>query len=426
LNGHDRDGNVPLVIEPVFITGVGVVSAFGDSRGEFRDSLLAGESGIAPCASFKDAGCRSVLAARVARFDATRWIDAMKLRRMDETGPFALVAIRQALEDAHYQVAPDGDDRAGVVLGTYTAGGAATHEFLVSLFRGGPMGAPALLFNSTVANAAAGLVGLEFKLRGPNAAISQKEGSGLAAIATAVDLLRAGRADSVAAGGMDACYDLFFRVHDRFSVMSTAADFDSTVAPFSRCRRGFVMGEGAYGLWLERGQAWRDRGAHCYGEIVGVGVSSTVVPLNAWPESPEPLVRTMRIAMEDAGITAADVDVVYASANATRVLDDVEARALSEVFEGHGPVVTSIKGALGEFGASGSASCVAAALCGAAGRVPPIAGLIDADAAAAALGLATTAMAAPGPLVLVNSFASGGALYSAVLRIPAQADEVRV
>ena len=76
----------------------------------------------------------------------------------------------------------DGDDRAGVVLGTYSAGGQATSEYLDALFSGGPSGAPALLFNSTVGNAAAGLAGLEFKLRGPNATISQKEASGLAAI----------------------------------------------------------------------------------------------------------------------------------------------------------------------------------------------------------------------------------------------------
>ena len=123
------------------------------------------------------------------------------------------------------------------------------------LFRGGPSGAPALLFNSTVGNAAAGLAGLEYKLCGPNATISQKEASGLAAIVTAVDLLRLGRADDVGAGGMDAIYDIFYRAHDRFDVMSDAAAFDDSLAPFSRSRRGFVMGEGAFVLWLTRGAA---------------------------------------------------------------------------------------------------------------------------------------------------------------------------
>ncbi|MGH9372723.1 MAG: beta-ketoacyl-[acyl-carrier-protein] synthase family protein [Vicinamibacterales bacterium] len=405
------------MIEPVCVTGVGVVSAFGDSREGFRDSLLSGASGIAPVARFEAAGCRSVLAARVSHFDPARWIAPMKLRRMDESGPLALVAIRQAMEQARYVVAPAGDDRTGVVLGTCTAGGQATNEYLAALFRGGPTGAPALLFNSTVANAAAGLAGLEFRLRGPNATISQKESSGLAAIATAVDLLRSGRADAVATGGMDALYEIYFRTHDRFRVMNTAASFGPDVVPFGRCRRGFVMGEGGFGLWLERGNAWRARGARCYADIAGVGASSAAVPLNAWPDRVEPLVRTMQQALDEAGVRASEIDVVYASANASRVLDDTEARALTELFAGASPIVTSIKSALGEFGASGSAACVAAVLCGGAGQVPPIAGLTDVDPVAASLRLATASHIAPGPIVLVNSFASGGALFSAVLRV---------
>lgn len=411
------DGNVRPVTDPVCITGIGVVSAFGDSREAFRDALLSGSTGVAPSPRFESAGCRSVLASRVTNFDPARWISPMKLRRMDESGPFALVAIQQAMEEARYAVAPEGNDRAGVVLGTYSAGGQATNEYLAALFRGGPSGAPALLFNSTVSNAAAGLAGLEFKLRGPNVTISQKEASGLAAIATAVEVIRHGRADAVAAGGMDVSYDIFFRAHDRFRVMNDATTFGESAAPFSRRRRGFVMGEGGFGLWLERNDRWKARGARCYGEILGIGATSVAVPLNAWPDRPGPLVRTMRMALDEAGLLPSDVNVVYASANATAVLDEVEAKALAELFAGAVPVVTSIKAALGEFGASGSAACVAAVLCGAAGHVPPIAGLSDIDPAATGLRLATSTVACPGPVTLINSFASGGALFSAVIRL---------
>jgi 3-oxoacyl-[acyl-carrier-protein] synthase II len=123
----------------------------------------------------------------------------------------------------------------------------------------------------------------------------------------------------------------------------------------------------------------------------------------------------MRLAIEDAGLTPADVHVVYASANATG-LDAVEAAALGELFAGSRPVVTAIKGAIGESGTSGAAACAAALLCGAAGRVPPIAGLAVPAAEAAGLLLARQAMPAPGPIALVNSFASGGALSSIVVR----------
>ena len=413
----ERNGNVRPVAQPVCITGVGAVSAFGDSQNTFRDALLSGKSGIARSREFEEAGCTSVLAARVAGFDASSWIHPMKLRRMDASTPFALVAIQQAMEGAGYAARPDGDERAGVVLGTYSAGGGATSEYLAALFTKGPLGAPALMFNSTVANAAAGLAGLEFRLQGPNATMSQKEASGLAAIAAAVDLLRADRADTIAAGGMDSVYDLFFRVHDRFGVLNPDGEAGNSSAPFSTRRRGFVLGEGGFALWLERGHDCRRCEAASCGEILGVGASSAGVPLNAWPVLPEPLVRTMRLALEDAGVQASDIGVVYASANASHVLDETEARALAEVFGGHVPAVTSVKGALGESAASGAAACVAAVLCGGAGEVPPIAGLTEIDPAAAGLDIALVRRPAPPGLTLVNSFASGGALVSAVLRV---------
>jgi 3-oxoacyl-(acyl-carrier-protein) synthase len=125
----------------------------------------------------------------------------------------------------------------------------------------------------------------------------------------------------------------------------------------------------------------------------------------------------MRLALDDAGLAPADVDVVYASANGAEVLDRVEARALRQLFGSAQPVVTSIKGAIGECGAGGAASAIAAIVCGRVGRVPPIVGLRDPDDACGSLRLARTAASAPGPHVLVNSFASGGALFSVVLRV---------
>jgi 3-oxoacyl-(acyl-carrier-protein) synthase len=408
-------GSVRVVSDPISIAGVGVVSPFGDSPSGFRDALLEGATAIAPDSRFASFGCRSTLAARVAGFDPARWIPPMKLRRMDTTGPYALVSMRQAMEDAGYTVDAKGDTRSGVVLGTYSAGGHATNEYLDALFRGGPLGAPALLFNSTVGNAAAGLAGLEYRLCGPNATISQKEASGLAAIATAVDLLRLRRADAVGAGGVDAIYDIFYRAHDRFDVMSDAPAFDASLAPFSKSRRGFVLGEGGFVLWLTRGG-----GARGHGEVLGTGATSANCRLNAWPTDPSAIERAMSLALDDAGLVAADVDVVYASANATCGLDVVEARALVAAFGGSRTVVTSIKGAIGESGASSAAACVAAVLCGAAGRVPPIAGLTEADPITRSLRLAGAAVAAPGEIVLVNAVASGGAVTSAVLHIPAR------
>lgn len=397
----------------VVVSGIGVVSTLGASRESFRDGLLAGRSGIAPVTAFDVSACRTRVAASVTGFEPTAWIPPMKLRRMDDTARYAVVATRQAFEDASYPLGGDGDDHAGVIMGTFTAGGQATSEYLRALHAGGPAGAPAILFNSTVANAPASLAGLEFKLRGPNVTISQKESSGLAAIVSATDTIRLGRAPALAAGGVDAIFDIFFRVHSRFGVM---ADGDAP-GPFDRHRRGFVLGEGGFALLLENETAWRSRAAKRYGAVVGVAGGSAAVGINQWPDTPAPLVRTMHDAIGDAGLSPGDIDVVYASANATPVLDRVEAQALASLFDTARPLITSIKGAIGEFGASGAASCAAAFLCGAQGEVPPIAGLTEVDDAASGLNLARARQPAPGPIVLVNSTASGGSLFSVVLHV---------
>ena len=405
--------------QPVLVSGIGIVSVFGTTHAAFRNALLEGRSGVVPVCGFDTSGLRTTIAGEIAGFDPSPWVSPMKMRRMDRTAVYTVAAMKLALADAGVSIGTEGDDRSGVMLGTWTAGGGSTQQFLDGLFRGGPSGAPALLFDSTVPNSAASIAGLELRLRGPNMTISHKEASGLAAVAGAVDLIREGRALALMAGGADAIFETFYKAHDRFAVMSHERAFSNRVAPFDAARAGFVFGEGAFGLWVEHSDV--DRACQ-HGAILGVGASSAAVSLNAWPDRPEPLVRTMRLALEDAGLGPEAVDVVYASANATPDLDAVEADALTSLFGGSRTVVTSVKGALGEFGASGSAACAAAFLCGAAGRVPPIAGLTVPDPSTARLRVAREAIDTPGPIVLVNSFASGGALFSVVLRVRERRD----
>jgi 3-oxoacyl-[acyl-carrier-protein] synthase II len=302
-------------------------------------------------------------------------------------------------------------------MGTFTAGGQATSEYLTALHGGGAAAAPAILFNSTVANAAASLAGLEFKLRGPNVTVSQKESSGLAAIVSATDTVRLGRAPAIAAGGVDAIFDIFYRVHSQFGVM--AAGEGLPPGPFDTERRGFVLGEGGFALLLEDERSAAARDARIYGTVLGVSAGSAAVGINQWPDSAAAIVRTMTDAIADAGLTPADIGVVYASANATTVVDRVEAQAIHQVFGANRPLVTSIKGAIGEFGAGGAAACVAAVLCGGRGEVPPIVGLRDVAPEAAVLNLVCTRQPVPPPTVLVNSIASGGSLFSVVLSVAA-------
>jgi 3-oxoacyl-[acyl-carrier-protein] synthase II len=407
------DGNVRPVSRRVIISGIGIVSPLG-GRDTFCDRLLAGESAVAPITAFDVSACRTRVGAPVTGFDPAAWLPPMKLRRMDDTARYAVVITRQAFEDASALPGPDGDDGAGVVLGTFTAGGPATSEYLTALHDRGPTGAPALLFNSTVANAPAGLAALELKLRGPNMTVSQKEASGLGAIVTATDTLRLGRASALLAGGVDAIFDIFFRVHDRFGVMAASAD---PPGPFDGRGEGFLLGEGGYGVLLEAEERWGTRGRPSHGEILGVGAGSADVGINQWPCDPAPVVRTIHAALADAAVKPSDVAAVFATANGAPALDRTEARALAKVFGSSAPLVTSIKGALGECGASGAAAVVAALLCGQRREVPPIARLANPDEATAGLRLVRERTSLPGPVVLINSMASGGSLFAVVLRV---------
>jgi 3-oxoacyl-[acyl-carrier-protein] synthase II len=400
----------------IVVTGIGIVSPFGTSQDGFRDALLTGRQGMAPVTAFDTSNCRAHCAALVADFDPSRWIHPMKQRRMDAAGQYAVALARQALDDAGVPYGEVPDDGIGIVLGTYTAGGQPTEEFLRGLFALGPTGAPALIFNATVANIAASLAGLEMKLRGPNVTISQKEVSGLAAIAHASDILRHGRARALVTGGVDAVYQVFYRVHDRFGALSHTNGGPEGSRPFDVTRNGLLLGEGGFVLLLENEAEACGRGARIYGHLLGVAGSGTSVGLYQWPDRPEPLTHIMTEALTQAGVRPDDVDVVYAAANSSR-LDTVEAMALESLFGTGHAIVTSIKGALGESGAAGAAACVAALLCGRSGAVPPTTGLERVDPACAGLRIARRAEPAPGPIVLVNSVASGGALMSAVLRV---------
>lgn len=413
----NRNGNVPAVQRPAAITGVAACSSLGQTD-EFLEAVLDGRSGIRPISSFDTSSLRSKQAAELVGFDPAAFIHPMKLRRMDEVGSLSVASARLALDSAGLPRQDAGYDDVGVVFGTCTCGVHSTGEFLDRLLDLGPTGAPALLFSNTVGNAAASLVALEERLRGPNTTLSYKEASGLAAVAFAADLVRDGKAGALVTGGAEDIYDLYFKVHDWFGVLSRAGACPEGARPFDRTRNGFVMGEGAFVVLVEAGERAAARQAPVLAEIVGVGATGGVTAVNAWPTAPGPLVRCMRAAIAEAGIAPADVGAVYAAANGAVDFDRLESEAIVDVFGGRPVVTTSIKGAVGEGGMAGAASVATAVLAGRRGLVAPTAGLTEPDPACGPLGwVIGAADSLPSPYILVNSFASGGTNYSIVLRV---------
>jgi 3-oxoacyl-[acyl-carrier-protein] synthase II len=396
----------------VVITGMGCVSSLGVGADTFVDRLLAGESGIRPVTTFSTDGCRSHAAAMLRDFDAGRYFDPMKLRRVDEGGRLGLVSCRLAVEDARL---PTNTDEIGVVLGTATSGVHSTVQHLHKLATGGPAAVPAMGFANTIANAAASLCAVEFGLRGPNVTIGQKQASALAAIAFALAGLRQKRAAAFVCGGIDDFEERFFAVHDRMHVLSPTDGGEEASRPFDLRRNGFVLGAGGHLVVVETAASAARRGAASYGDVLGVGCGASASALGAWPTEPSGIVRAMRAALTDAGVEPAEVDVVFASANSTPMLDRVEALAIADVFGPGGVPVVSLKGAIGECGASGGAALIAALLGLSSGVIPPTFGC-DRPDPACPVDVSPLPRPARGRLAIINSTADGGAQYCLVVR----------
>jgi len=403
-------------VERIAITGLGLVSTLGRDPKSFIEALLAGTGGISEITAFDTRACRSHRAGKLLDFDPAEYIDPNKLRRIDEVGCLAVSSGKLALADAGVEANGAAASEVGVVLGTYTAGLHSTVDFLTGLVRRGPADVSPMLFSNTVGNAPASLCALEFGLKGANVTVTNKEASSLAAVAYSVNLLRHRRASTLITGGVDDIEANFFRIHDRFKVMSPADGGEEAARPFDRFRNGFVLGEGAFALFMEPWSRASTRGARIYAEVLGVGGTSSPAGINRWPDEPTHLSRAMQLALSDAGCTAKDVAVVFASANGAVVLDRAEAEAIGEVFGERGVPVVSIKGALGESGASGAASLTAAVLSLGRNRIPPTAGLREV-APDCPVDVRSESRCTSGRVALVNSFASGGANYSVVLRV---------
>ena len=400
--------------EQIAVTGLGCISGLGHTPEAFVRGLLDGRTAMAT-PDFDTSRCATRVAAVIRDFHPETYVSPQRLRRMDRIGQFAIAACRQALDDAGLLAGAAGSHQTGVVLGTYTCGTRSMVSYLRNLLTQGALGASALNFSNTVGNAAASLCALEFRLQGPNLTVSNKEASSLAAIATAVSFLYQRRAEAVVAGGVDEVEMMFHTVHDRFGVLAGDGNRDGISRPFDRRRTGFVLGEGAFLLVLERASAAAARGACVHGTITPAAATASSVRLNDWPSNPRDLARCMRSALEAGGVSPQEVQFVLASANSTPDLDRVEAEAIAQVFGARGVPVASIKGAIGESGVSGAASVIAALQALNSGVVPPTTGCeqpdedLHVDVAPVPRPIARRPA---GGVALVNSFASGGTLYS--------------
>ncbi|MFH8408579.1 beta-ketoacyl-[acyl-carrier-protein] synthase family protein [Streptomyces sp. NPDC018019] len=396
--------------DAVLVTGLGATTPLGGDTASTWNGMLAGRSGIDAIKEEWAADLPVRIAGRLA-VEPGEVLDRVQARRMDRCEQVALVAAREAWADAG---APEVDpERLAVVIGTGT-GGALTllgqDDVLETsgVRRVSPHTVPMLM-----ANGPAAWVSIELGARGGAHTPVSACASGAEAIAMGLDLIRLGRADVVVAGGAEACvHPLPLAGFAQAKAHSTRNDEPRRASrPFDVDRDGFVIGEGAGVIVLERAGFAAARGARAHATLAGAGVSADAFHITA--AHPEGQVRAMRLALDAAGLAPREIEHVHAHATSTPKGDLVEARSITEALGTH-PSVTATKSMTGHlFGAAGAIGALAAILTVREGIVPATQNV---DALDPEIGLdVVTGEPRKGTVsaALTNSFGFGG--HNAVL-----------
>ncbi|BDG60610.1 beta-ketoacyl-ACP synthase II [Caldinitratiruptor microaerophilus] len=351
----------------VVITGMGAVTPLGTGVEAFREGLFSGRSGVGPITRFDASGLETRIGAEVRDFNPLDFIDRKEARRMDRFVQFAIAAAQMALADAGLDLDHVDRDRAGVYMGSGIGGMETLSEQFAVLFEKGPGRVSPFLIPMMIANMAAGQLAIQFGLRGPNMTTVTACSSSNHAIGEAFHALREGKADVMLAGGSEAAFvPIALAGFSSMKALSTRNDEPERASrPFDRLRDGFVMGEGAGILVLETLDHAQRRGARILAEVLGYGTSADAHHIVQPPDSGEGGARSMRLALEDAGLVPEQVDYINAHGTSTPQGDVAETRAIKSVFGEHARrlAVSSTKSMHGHLlGAAGAVELIACVL----------------------------------------------------------------
>lgn len=356
---------------------------------------------------------------RVPGFDAEKELGERTARRTDRYTHLALLAVREALDDAGLTPSAWDGARVGVVLGN-ALGGTATFEQQFDVLRTeGAHRVSPLLIPMMGISMVAGHVAIDIGAKGPNLVTVTACASGATAIGVARDLLRSGQCDIVITGGTEA--SLTPSVVSAFAKMGALSrrsdDPLRASRPFDADRDGFVAAEGAAALVLERLPNAHARGATVRARITGFGASADAYHATSPDPGGDGAERAIRAALSNAAVAPDEVDHVNAHGTSTQLNDVTEAAVLRRVF-GDRPAVTSVKGVTGHsLGAAGAIEAVCTVLSVQHSLIPPTANLDTLDTRVDVDVVTKTARSTPVRLAVSNSFGFGG--QNAVLVVSA-------
>ena len=340
------------------VTGLGVVAPGGVGTEAWWASVLRGHNAIGPVSRFDASGCPVRLAGEVRGFDDAEHVPGRLLPQTDRVTRLALAAAAEALETAALDPGRLPDYAVGVVTANAAGGFEFGQRELQALWSRGSRHVGAYQSFAWFYAANSGQISIRHGLRGPSGVVVSEQAGGLDAVAQARRQLRRG-VTAVVAGGADSTLCPWgWTAHLAAGGMSTAEDPDRAYLPFDADARGHVVGEGGALFVIEDADTARARGAAVLGTVAGCAATFDPAPGTGRPR----LLAAAELALADAGITPAEVDVVFADAAGERDADQAEAQALTTLFGPFGVPVTAPKSMTGRLLSGGSAVDLAAAL----------------------------------------------------------------
>jgi 3-oxoacyl-[acyl-carrier-protein] synthase II len=360
----------------VVITGLGAVAPNGIGTQTFWENLINGVSGIAPISRFDASKHDTQIAGEVKGFDPLQWIEKKEARKMDLFIHYAVAAGQMAYDDSGLKVTDDNRERIGVFVGTGMGGIPALEESHRILMEKGPGRISAFFIPSIITNLASGQISMRFGMKGPNSCVCTACATGNHAIGDSFRIIQRGEADVMLAGGSEAVITpLTIGGFCSMKALSTRNHEPTRASrPFDKDRDGFVMGEGSGIMVLESLEHARHRRAKVYAELVGYGMSADAYHITQPAPEGEGAVRSMRLALKDAGVAPSLVDYINAHGTSTPAGDLNETLAIKTVFGDHARslAVSSTKSMTGHLlGAAGGIESVITVLAIVRGMLPP-------------------------------------------------------
>ena len=389
----------------VVITGLGTVSPVGHSTASYWAALTAGQSGFGPPTMLDAARVNTKVVAEVKGFAPTDHFDARQISLLDRVSQFAVVAAREAIGQSGLSFRDGLGERTATIIGCGIGGQTTQDDNFKRFYAENAARLHPLIIPRVMPNAPASQISMFFGIKGPTYAVSTACASATHSIGQAFHLVRAGAVTCAVVGGAEAqLTTVTVKAWEAMRILAPDA-----CRPFSRERKGMVLGEGAAILMLETLDHATARGAGILGEIVGFGMSADAGDLTA--PDPDGMVRAMTAALTDAGLTPDAIDYVNAHGTGTTANDATETAALHKAFGAHAGrlAVSSTKSMVGHaLGAAGALEAVAAIMALRDGVAPPTMNYGGPDPACDLDYVPNEARRRPLRTALSNSFAFGG------------------